>query len=305
MSLGATEQHQQLRSRSLFQKALYRIRHDTLTLTALTVMSLLALVSVLAPFIAENILNVQVNRVENYNTFAPIGSTFEGTLHILGTDELGRDHLARLLYGGRVSLGIGFAAAAVTFTIGVSLGLITGFFGGWLDDLVIWFITTLNSIPQLFLLLIISALLNPTPLSLILVLAFLSWTGTTRLVRGETFSLREREFIVAARAIGASSPRIMFLHILPNVFSVTIINLFGLIGGLILTESALSFLSFGIPSSTAPSWGNMLSQGLDIIKSPTARHLVILPGLMISITVLCLYIIGDGLRDAFDPRISD
>jgi peptide/nickel transport system permease protein len=167
---------------------------------------------------------------------------------------------------------------------------------------VIWFITTLNSIPSLFLLLMISAVLSPGPLSLILVLSFLGWTGTTRLVRGETFSLKARDYTLAARAMGASDWRIMFVHIVPNIFSLLIIVLMRAIGGLILAESALSFLGFGIKPPT-PSWGNMLSGGLDMLRN--APHLLIAPGLLISTTVLCLYVIGDGLRDAFDPRTED
>ncbi|MBN1965679.1 MAG: ABC transporter permease subunit [Anaerolineae bacterium] len=222
--------------------------------------------------------------------------------YLLGTDGAGRDMVTRLLYGGQVSLKIGFFSAIGSITIGVLLGITAGFYRGIFDDVVMWIITTLNSIPQLFLLLIISAMLAPNENSLILVLVFLGWTGSTRIVRGETFALREREFIVAARAIGASSLRIMFVHIMPNVISVLLIVLTRAIGGLILTESALSFLGFGVKPPT-PTWGNMLTGGLDLLRD--APHLVFAPGLLISLTVLCLYVIGDGLRDAFDPRISD
>lgn len=294
------DKRERLHSKSLFEKALFRLSHDRLTLLAGTVIILLALLSILAPFISTQILQVDYSEINNYETFGKPGE-YEG--HILGTDELGRDHLARLLYGGRVSLGIGFAAAALSLLIGVTLGVLTGFYGGAFDDLMIWFITTLNSIPQTMLLLTIASILDRGPTTLTLILAFLSWTGTMRLVRGETLSLREREFVVAARAIGASNVRIMFLHIVPNVISLVIITLAITIGGLILTESGLSFLGFGVPSSTAPSWGNMLNAGLELIR--LAPHLVIFPGLMIGITVLCLYVVGDGLRDAFDPRIAD
>ncbi len=291
--------HETLRTRSLWEKALYRIRRDRLTLVSITILVILALSSVFAPIITTYILQVDHTKPNLRNNYMPPGAA---PGHILGTDEAGRDHLARLLYGGQVSLAIGFAAAFLSLAIGVSLGAIMGYFGGIIDDIMIWFITTLNSIPQLFLLLMINALLSPGPLSLILVLSFLGWTGTARLVRGETISLKEREYAVAARAIGASPWRIMFAHIVPNIFSLLIITLAGAIGGLILTESALSFLGFGIKPPT-PSWGNMLSGGLDLLRR--APYLVIAPGLLITITVLCLYIIGDGLRDAFDPRIED
>lgn len=171
-----------------------------------------------------------------------------------------------------------------------------------MDDFINWVITTLNSIPQLFLLLIIAAVLQPSPATLIIVLGFLGWTGITRLVRGETLSIREREYVISARAIGASSLRIMFSHILPNLFSVIIITLMIDIGGIILVEAALSFLGLGIKPPT-PSWGNMLTDSQNYFtKGP---HLVFAPGILIFITVLCLYVMGDGIRDAFDPTAKD
>lgn len=289
---------EQLRSKSLLQKAMYRLIRDKLTMLALGILVLLAVLSLLAPVITKEILQVEYIRPNLRNNYQPVGTPG----HILGTDELGRDHLARLLYGGRVSLGIAFSAAILSLGIGIAVGVVAGYYGGILDDLVIWFITTLNSIPTLFLLLIISAMLSPKPSSLVLVLAFLGWTGTTRLVRGETFSLKQQEYVVAARAVGASNIRIMFVHIVPNIISLLVISLALSIGGLILVESGLSFLGFGVGAPT-PTWGNMLSGGLDLIRR--APHLVVAPGLLISITVLCLYIVGDGLRDAFDPKSSD
>ena len=228
--------------------------------------------------------------------YAEPGTPF--AFHLLGTDNLGRDHLARLLYAGQVSMLIGFLSGALSLAIGVSLGILTGFYGGFVDDLVIWIITTLNSIPGLVLLIVISALFSPDPSALILVLVLLLWTTTTRLVRGETLSIRSREYIVSAQAVGASNIRIMLVHILPNVFSLTIITLAINIGAVILIESAVSFLGVGIQPPTA-TWGNMLSKSREFFK--VGPHLVIFPGLLITVVVLCLYLIGDGLRDAFDP----
>ncbi len=282
---------------SLTQLALRRLRRDRLTLVALTIVALMALMSFSAPFIS-NVLNISYTQTDATRTFLPVGA--EG--HPLGTDDLGRDHLARLLYGGQVSLSVGFLAATVAISIGVTLGIITGFYGGFVDDFTNWVIATLNSIPSLFLLLIVAAVLQPSPTTLILVLGFLGWTTTTRLVRGETLSLREREYIVSARAIGASPLRIMFVHILPNLFSIIVISLAIDIGALILSEAALSFLGLGIKPPT-PSWGNMLTGAQTYFTRGV--HLVILPGLMIFITVLCLYVIGDGIRDAFDPTAKD
>lgn len=282
---------------SLTQLAMRRLRRDRLTLVALTIVTLMALMSFSAPFIS-NLLNISYTQTDASRTFLPVGA--EG--HPLGTDDLGRDHLARLLYGGQVSLSVGFLAATVAISIGVTLGIITGFYGGLIDDFTNWVIATLNSIPSLFLLLIVAAVLQPSPTTLILVLGFLGWTTTTRLVRGETLSLREREYIVSARAIGASPLRIMFVHILPNLFSIIVISLAIDIGALILSEAALSFLGLGIKPPT-PSWGNMLTGAQTYFTRGV--HLVIFPGLMIFITVLCLYVIGDGIRDAFDPTAKD
>jgi len=302
----ATADMRSIKSKSLLQKALARIVRDRLTMSALFVLLSLVVLSALAPVISENILGVDYIKPNlRYNYLKPGETAMVGdteVTHYLGTDRLGRDHIARLLYGGRITLQVAFFAAMLSLAIGLSLGVTTGYFGGIVDDIVIWFITTLNSIPSLFLLLIISAVLSPGPTTLILILGFLSWTTTTRLVRGETLSLREREFVIAARAVGAPSWRIMAFHIAPNVISIVIVDLAITIGGLILVESSLSFLSFGVQPPT-PTWGNMLSDGLDLLRS--APHLVFAPGLLISITVLCLYVIGDGMRDAFDPRLND
>lgn len=288
---------------SLTQLALRRLRKDYLTIFALAVVIVLTVLSFSAPIITQT-LGVNPTRTQTDKTFLTPGDP----VHILGTDDLGRDHLARLLYAGQVSLRIAFLAAGLSLTIGVSLGIITGFYGGVIDDIINWLIATLTSVPLLFLLLIISSVLRslsnapPSDVSLILALGFLGWTGTTRIVRGETLSLREREYVISARAIGASPGRIMFTHMLPNLFSVIVIGLAIDIGSLILTEAALSFLGLGV-MPPIPSWGNMLSNSQTFFTKGV--HLVIFPGLLIFITVLCLYVIGDGVRDAFDPTSRD
>jgi len=264
---------------------------------AIAVIVFFGALSLLAPAISDAF---QVDPITQNlrNTYAPLFS--EG--HPLGADELGRDHLSRLLYGGRVSLSIAFAATFLALGIGIAVGAFAGFYGGLLDDLVMWFVTTWNSIPGLFLLILLNALLSPTPYTLVLILGITGWTGTTRLVRAATYSIKEREYVIAARAVGASNLRIIFLHIVPNIFSLIIVDLSLTLGGLILTESALSFLGFGV-NAPIPTWGNMLNGGLDYARR--AQHLVFLPGFLITTTVFCFFLLGDGLRDAFDPRISD
>lgn len=303
---------------SLTQMAWRRLRRDKLTLLAMGIVLLMTLIAFTAP-LTTRWLGVSYTDTDASRTFLPIGSPG----HILGTDDLGRDHLARLMYAGQVSLAVGFVAAAISLVIGVSLGVIAGYYGGVADDVINWVITTLNSIPGLFLLLLVAAAINNLPApdrdtpaiaawfinlfkngpaGIILVLGLVGWTGTARIVRGETLSLREREFIVSARTVGASPVRIMASHILPNLFSVIVITLAIDIGSLILVEAALSFLGLGIKPPT-PSWGNMLTKAQEFFTR--GAHLVVLPGLLTFITVLCLYVTGDGLRDAFDPTAKD
>ncbi|MAS33505.1 MAG: hypothetical protein CL610_05825 [Anaerolineaceae bacterium] len=283
---------------SLMQLAMRRLRRDRLTLIAIGFLLTLALLAFAAPLI-EQALGVSYTRTDVTNAFQPVNSPG----HLLGTDDLGRDHLARLLYAGQVSLlWIAIPAALLSLGIGVLLGVMTGYYGGVVDDIVNWIITTLNSIPSLFLLLIVSAVLSPGPTTLVLVLGLLGWTGTTRLVRGETLSIREREFIISAKALGASPWRIMFHHIVPNLMSIVVITLAIDIGTLILVESALSFLGLGV-KPPIPTWGNMLTNAQTFFTKGV--HLVIIPGMLITTTVLCLYVIGDGIRDAFDPTAVD
>jgi peptide/nickel transport system permease protein len=299
VGLGLTDEEKMV-GESLMTLAVHRLRREYLTLFAITVLIILILLALAAPLLS-NMLDVSYRRTNLDIPFEKIGAPG----HVLGTDDVGRDELSRLLYGGRVSLGIAVSGATLSLLIGATLGVIAGFYQGgpfgFVDDIMMWAIITLNSIPNFFLLLIISAMLNPTVFSLILILAFLTWTGTMRFVRGETLSQRGREYIVAAQAIGANPLRIMYLHIMPNTFSVIIINLATDIGSLILVESALSYLNLGVRQPT-PSWGNMLTNAQTFFTKGV--HLVIFPGMLIVITVLCLFLIGDGLRDAFDPQAS-
>jgi peptide/nickel transport system permease protein len=280
---------------SLYTKAFKRIRRDRLTVAMLAVLLAMMIFAVGAPVI-ESVKDVSYRRTDLSNTFQR--PDFMGK-HVLGTDDLGRDQLARLAYGARVSLAIAFFAALLSLTIGVSLGMVTGYYGGIVDDIAIWVITTLNSIPSLFLLIIVVAFLSPNATALILVLGLLGWPSTMRLVRGETLAMREREFIVSARAMGATNIRIMFNHILPNLLSIVIVTLAIDIGSLLLVEAGLSFLGLGVQPPT-PTWGNMLSNSQNYFNR--GPHLAIIPGIFISVTVLCMYVIGDGIRDAFDPQ---
>jgi peptide/nickel transport system permease protein len=285
------------KTRTLWQNAVLHILRDKLTLAAMLVLGTLTVLCILGPPVVENVLELDVNRINIPKKFLPPGS--EG--HILGTDHLGRDQLIRLLYGGRVSLAIAYSASFITILIGVTLGLIAGYYGGRADDVITWIVTTLSSVPTLFLLLIASAFFTPSAELLIVILALLGWVGTCRLVRGEVLSLKEREYVFAARAVGGTNYRLLVMHILPNVLPIVIVTMTIIAGNLILVESGLSFLGVGVQPPT-PTWGNMLTDSRSYFNIGT--HLVIWPGVLIMVTVLCFYLVGDGLRDALDPRSS-
>lgn len=287
------------KSESLWSNAWWKLRRDRLTIGALVVLAVLAALAALAPLLAENVFHYRFEQQDLFHTYQK--PALDPPAYLLGTDEVGRSQVVRLLYGGQVSLAVGFVAAVVNLSVGVSVGLAAGYLRGPVDDLITWLITTLNGIPQLYLLLIIAALWQPSAVTLIIVIGLLNWTGITLFVRGQTISLREREFVTSARTIGARDARIMFRHILPNVLPLIFVLAAIDIGAIILLESALSFLGLGIVPPT-PSWGNMLTNGASYFVR--GWWLVVSPGVMIFLTVLCLYLIGDGLRDALDPRLK-
>jgi peptide/nickel transport system permease protein len=282
---------------SYWRIVMRQLRRDRLTLAAIGVLLIIAILSILAEAISTNLLHVDPNATDLMATFQPPSAD-----HILGTDALGRDQLSRLLYGGRISLAIGFLGTIFTIILGISIGVTAAYFGGRVDDFIIWLINTLDSIPGLFLLLVIGSLFEVSPFALTLLFAFLGWPTISRLVRSSAYSMREREFVTAARSYGATDFTIMWRHIVPNIFPIVIIATARSVGNLILAESALSFLGFGVKPPTS-TWGTMLTQAQQYILIPDNRHLVIAPGFMIALTVLCLFIIGDGLRDAMDPRL--
>jgi peptide/nickel transport system permease protein len=286
-------------ARSLWSNAWYKLRRDRLTMIAFGVLLLLAILSAAADLFADNLFHYTFEKQDLLNTYQK--PTLDPPAYLLGSDEIGRSQVVRLLYGGRVSLTVGFVAALVNLTVGVALGLAAGYLRGRIDDLFTLFVTTLNSIPTIFLLLIFAAIWEPGPGQLTVVIGLLFWTGISLFVRGQTFALREREFVLAARTIGARDMRIMFRHILPNILPLIFVLAAIDIGAIILTESALSYLGLGILPPT-PSWGNLLTNATTYFVR--AWWLVVSPGVMIFLTVLCLYLIGDGLRDALDPRLK-
>lgn len=220
--------------------------------------------------------------------------------HFLGTDQLGRDVFSRMLHGSRISLSVGFVAVAISIFIGILVGAMAGYYGRWVDSVLMRFVDVMLCFPTFFLILTVVALLGPSIFNIMLVIGITSWMGTSRFVRAEFLSLRERDFVQAARALGMKDRRIIFRHILPNGLAPVFVTATLDVATAILVEAGLSFLGFGV-QPPAPSWGNILTEGRTYIFD--AWWLTLFPGFAILITVLSFNLLGEGLRDALDPRL--
>ncbi len=284
-------------AQSYWNESWERLRSNRIGMTAGIVIVVFAVIALAAPLISLVLTHAEPQSIDLDHTFARPG--LGG--HLLGTDELGRDTLTRLLWGARVSLGVAFLTVLISLTAGTAVGMMSGYYGGWMDDVLMRFVDIVLAIPAIFLFILMSILIRPNAITLALIVASVGWGGVARLVRGEVLSVKQRDFILATRSIGASDWRMMLRHLLPNVLPVLIVAASLGVGQIILIESALDFLGLGIQPPT-PSWGNMLTNSQSYFFR--SGFLVAFPGITIFITVLASNLFGNAVRDAFDPRLK-
>lgn len=304
---------------SPFRQFLRRFRHNRLAVWCLVVIAFLAILALLwsgdpigtdlkrLPFgIRQAAVAINAVRTFPYN---PSETHLKDQLrppcrqYLLGTDELGRDVLSRMLHGTRVSLTIGFVAVGIAITIGIVVGAFAGYFAGWTDTVLMRFVDIMMNFPTFFLVVTVIALLdNPSFWWIIVVIGLTGWTGTARLVRAEFLSMRQQDYVVAVQSLGAGNARIMFKHILPNAVAPVLVSATLGVAGAILTEAGLSFLGFGVRPPQA-TWGNILTAGRNYFLE--APWLFLFPGVAILVTVLAFNLLGEGLRDALNPKLSE
>ena len=269
-----------------------RLRHNRMALVGGSIVLVMFLMAAAASFSSADPAAIDVSQ----SLLPP------SMAHPFGTDDLGREVFVRMLYGARISLLVGFVAVGISTVIGIILGALAGYYGSWVDALVMRFVDIMLCFPTFFLILAVIAFLDPSIWNIMIVIGLTSWMGVARLIRAEFLSLRQRDFVLAAQALGASDVRLIFRHILPNAMSPVLVSATLGVAGAILTESALSFLGIGVQPPT-PSWGNMLIIGKQTLGS--AWWLSVIPGLAILITVLGYNLLGEGVRDALDPRLKE
>lgn len=275
----------------LFFEFCGRFSRNRFAMLGVLVVVALFVVSLLAPYITP----WDPDAIDAYHVLLPPSAA-----HWFGTDELGRDVFTRVIFGARISLKVGFVSVGIAVAIGTLLGLVSGYYGGVIDSVLMRFVDIMLCFPTFFLILAVIAMLEPSIWYIMAIIGLTGWMGVARLVRAEVLSLRERDFILAAQALGASDWRILFRHILPNALSPVLVSASLGVAGAILTESALSFLGIGVQPPT-PSWGNILTSGKDYLEF--AWWLSLFPGLAILVTVLAYNLVGEGIRDALDPRL--
>ncbi len=280
-------------ARGFYRDILFRrLRRNRMAMLGAALVALMCLLALAAP-----LFGIDPGAIDISARLQPPGPG-----HLLGTDDLGRDVLVRLCYGARISLLVGFVAVGIATAIGIVLGALAGYYGGMWDAVIMRFVDIMLCFPSFFLILAVIAFLEPSIWNIMIIIGLTGWMGVARLVRAEFLSLRNREFVLAARVLGASDLRVILRHILPNAMSPVLVHATLGVAGAILTESALSFLGIGVQPPT-PSWGNMLIAGKQTLG--TAWWLSVFPGMAILLTVLGYNLLGEGIRDALDPRLQD
>ena len=286
-----------------WQDALGRLRRNPVAMVCLCIILLLILSCVLVPFFTPFDSREQHLSCGNKGfMFQCVDGSYEGQnlVHVFGTDNLGRDLLVRTFEGGRVSLMIAFAAVAVNLVIGMIYGGISGYFGGTVDNVMMRIVEVINGIPFMIIMVLLMMVLPQGVFTMVIAYATTGWTGMARLVRGQSLSLKNQEFVVAAEAMGAGAGRIIGKHLLPNTLSVVIINVTLAVPSAIFTEAFLSYIGLGVPVPN-PSWGMLAQEGASVFQ--LYPHRLWIPAIAISLTMLSFNLLGDGLRDAFDPRL--
>ncbi|MDD3244013.1 MAG: ABC transporter permease [Eubacteriales bacterium] len=282
---------------SYFKDAMRRLFRNPTAVVCIVILLVIMLGAIFVPIFSPYTMEQQ-DVVNNYAGFMTRDAN--GGLHIFGTDELGRDVFVRVWSGARVSLTIAVAAVFVNFIIGCIYGCISGFYGGAVDNIMQRIVEIIIGIPYLIIVILMMVIMEPGMLTMIIAYATVGWTGMARLVRGQVMQLKENEYVLAARVMGAGVWRINLRHLLPNLLSVVIVNLTLAIPGAIFTESFLSFIGLGVPIPQA-SWGTLASDGIRAFQQHP--HVLIVPAVFISLTMLSFNLLGDALRDAFDPRL--
>jgi oligopeptide transport system permease protein len=280
----------------LWTDAWMRFRRNRLAVGSLAVVVLMIMLAVIAPILQHFGILQDPTAQDVVNSYASPGT--KG--HLLGTDDLGRDILAKLMFGAQVSLAIGILVQVIVLAIGGTIGLVAGYYGGWIDNLLMRFTDIMYAFPDLLFVLIIVAALGPTFLNIFIAIGLVSWVGLARLVRGQVLSIKEKEFVEAARAAGTSPFKIIAKHLLPNSLGPVIVVLTFGIPAAIFTEAVLDFLGVGL-RPPQPSWGVMVFEGYAAVDA--YPWLVLMPCIALSLTMLAFNFIGDGLRDALDPRM--
>ncbi|MHB1395104.1 MAG: ABC transporter permease [Clostridia bacterium] len=293
----------------VFWKRLRRNKLAVIGMFALIILYMLAIFApIIAPYSFEGTMDdiFQSDRAPSFKSYEEYdmnGELVKYKPNYFGRDEMGRDVFTRCLYAGRISLTVGFVSVGIAVIIGTFWGCIAGYYGGWIDNIMMRIVDALNAIPTFILLITVMALFKPNIFNVMIVLGFVNWTSIARFVRAEFLSLIRRDFAEAARCIGAKDARIIFRHILPNAMGPIIVSATMGIANAILTESALSFFGLGVQPPT-PSWGNMLTNAQELNTMLLSPWKAFYPGIFIFITVLSFNFFGDGLRDALDPRLK-